>query len=731
MKREIPDIALTLTPGIGPKGAVHLLDVFGSAEAVFSASADELIEKARLRPELARAILQKKAFADAEREVKHCRKHGIEIIASTDAQYPALLRETADYPHVLYVLGSPEALGKTTLTMVGTRRMTPYGQQMADRLIGELADRVADTVIVSGLAFGIDTACHRAALAFGMPTVGIIASALPGITPAQHTAVARDMIEHGGAVVSELHSQTRQNGNFYHSRNRLLAGISGGTVVVESPAEGGSMDTARLADGYNRMLMAVPGRATDFASAGTNLLIRTQRAQMVCTGEDIVREMMWDQNRPGDLIDRPTATHARRRGAAGLLPHRRPDIRRRALRTLGARIRRTFGPAAGTRNGRSRPTAPGEPIYETDLIHVPVGNSLSNSCGKRFSDASRRGTAVKIDIRRENHYLYPAKFTDNMAIPKFDAIRIQALKLLGNGQTLKPKDFFQPLAEQFRLDENDKNAMYPSGNGYIFYDRISWALSYLYLAQLVDKPQRGLYRINPQGLKMLSEHTPEEINDYVEQTVQARTPRKSRRAGTTTEALALSDTPSGELTPQEALEQSFDNIRKSVYAEILETIIGKSPRAFERLVVQLLQAMGYGGEVKGSGQVTRASKDGGIDGIIKEDILGFGRIYIQAKRYGLNYAVQRDEVQKFVGALAVAQSHKGVFITTSYFTSGAIDYVKGLNGAATIVLIDGKQLAEYIYDFRLGMQSVKTIHIKKPDNDFWDAMEDDDKKTTA
>ena len=279
-------------------------------DGVFSASADELTKKARLRPELARAILQKKAFADAEREVKHCRKHGIEIIASTDAQYPALLRETADYPHVLYVLGSPKALGKTTLTMVGTRRMTPYGQQMADRLIGELADRVPDTVIVSGLAFGIDTACHRAALAFGMPTVGIIASALPGITPAQHTAVARDMIEHGGAVVSELHSQTRQNGNFYHSRNRLLAGISGGTVVVESPAEGGSMDTARLADGYNRTLMAVPGRATDFASAGTNLLIRTQRAQMVCTGEDIVREMMWDQNRPGDLIDRPTAAPA-------------------------------------------------------------------------------------------------------------------------------------------------------------------------------------------------------------------------------------------------------------------------------------------------------------------------------------------------------------------------------------------------------------------------------------
>ena len=370
MKREIPDIALTLTPGIGPKGAVHLLDVFGSAEAVFSASADELIEKARLRPELARAILQKKAFADAEREVKHCRKHGIEIIASTDAQYPALLRETADYPHVLYVLGSPEALGKTTLTMVGTRRMTPYGQQMADRLIGELADRVADTVIVSGLAFGIDTACHRAALAFGMPTVGIIASALPGITPAQHTAVARDMIEHGGAVVSELHSQTRQNGNFYHSRNRLLAGISGGTVVVESPVEGGSMDTARgrlqpHADGRpwtrDGLRLGRSQSADSDPACPNGMHGRRYRA-----GNDVGPEPPRRSDRPADSGSR--STHARRRGAAGLLPHRRPDIRRRALRTLGARIRRTFGPAAGTRNGRSRPAASGEPIYETTLI---------------------------------------------------------------------------------------------------------------------------------------------------------------------------------------------------------------------------------------------------------------------------------------------------------------------------------------------------------------------------
>ncbi|MCH5306151.1 MAG: restriction endonuclease [Rikenella sp.] len=135
--------------------------------------------------------------------------------------------------------------------------------------------------------------------------------------------------------------------------------------------------------------------------------------------------------------------------------------------------------------------------------------------------------------------------------------------------------------------------------------------------------------------------------------------------------------------------------------------------------------MGYGGEVKDSGQVTPLSKDGGIDGIIKEDILGFGRIYIQAKRYARDRAVERDEVQKFVGALAVVQSNKGVFITTSYFSKGAIDYVKSLNNAATIVLIDGNQLAEYIYDFGVGMQLEQTIKVKKLDQDFWETMENE------
>jgi restriction system protein len=189
--------------------------------------------------------------------------------------------------------------------------------------------------------------------------------------------------------------------------------------------------------------------------------------------------------------------------------------------------------------------------------------------------------------------------------------------------------------------------------------------------------------------------------------------------------LAFAETDS-EHTPQEKLYASFTNIRKSIYEEILSTILSKTPTEFEKLVVILLQSMGYGGEIKNSGFVTSRTNDGGIDGIIKEDILGLGRIHIQAKRYKLDSGIGREAIQSFVGALAVAQSNKGVFITTSYFSRGAIDYAENLNGSTTVVLIDGEQLAEYIYDFGLGMQVEQTIKIKKLDSDFWDSMLDNE-----
>lgn len=309
-----------------------------------------------------------------------------------------------------------------------------------------------------------------------------------------------------------------------------------------------------------------------------------------------------------------------------------------------------------------------------------------------------------------------------MAIPKHDDLRVPVMELLKTNGTMKLRDFTEPLAKRFRLTEEEVNEVYASGNGHIFYDRISWALSYLNMAGLLDKPKRGMYKINPKGLELLT--TPIKVNDYIEKQLALREPTRQNKK-VTQEELKSNDTAS-DLTPQEKLYISFSNIRQSVYTDILTTILSKTPTEFERLVVMLLQKMGYGGEIKNSGLVTKVSNDGGIDGIIKEDVLGLGRIHIQAKRYKLDSVIGREEIQKFVGALAVAQSNKGVFITTSYYSKGAIEYVENLNGMTTLVLIDGSQLAEHIYNFGLGMQVEQTIEIKKLDADFWDSLKDDE-----
>ncbi len=212
--------------------------------------------------------------------------------------------------------------------------------------------------------------------------------------------------------------------------------------------------------------------------------------------------------------------------------------------------------------------------------------------------------------------------------------------------------------------------------------------------------------------------SPENINSFI--AVQIENRESVRREGKPTIEVINAN-----LTPQEELYDSFSKIQSSVFSEIIDVILDKSPREFEKLVVILLQKMGYGGEVKSAGEVTQYSNDKGIDGIIKEDVLGLGRIHIQAKRYARQNTVGREEVQKFVGALAVAQSNKGVFVTTSSYSKGAIEYAENLNGTTTLVLIDGIKLVEYIYKYSLGMQTEQTIEIKKLDSDFWDSIDDD------
>ena len=291
-----------MVAGLGTRGVVHLLDCFGSAADIFAQPLDALVGVAQLREDAARNIVSKASFAAAEREIAYCRKHGIAAVASTDADYPQIMRETVDYPHVVYVCGSVGALSRRTITVVGTRRMTPYGERACNTLVQGLAERLPDICIVSGLAFGIDSAAHRAALVSGVPTVAVVANALPDVTPTAHTALARDILDHGGAVITELHSQTKQNGSYFISRNRIMAALGYGTVVVESDAGGGSLATAKFADDYNRPVMAVPGRISDRFSLGTNLLIRNRKAQAVLSAEDVVTELMWDLDLPSQSV---------------------------------------------------------------------------------------------------------------------------------------------------------------------------------------------------------------------------------------------------------------------------------------------------------------------------------------------------------------------------------------------------------------------------------------------
>lgn len=307
-----------------------------------------------------------------------------------------------------------------------------------------------------------------------------------------------------------------------------------------------------------------------------------------------------------------------------------------------------------------------------------------------------------------------------MSIPQHHEIRIPALELLNKNDSMKLKDFLEPLSVYFNLSEDEIMEIYPSGNGQVFYDRISWALSYLNMSGLLDKPKRGVYKINHIGQELLK--TPKKINSYIEKKLENREPSKQKKKNVKDDLFINENT--SDQTPSEKLYASFSAIKSSIYSDILNTILSKKPIEFEKLVVLLLQDMGYGGGIKNSGFVTKASNDGGIDGIINEDILGLGRIHIQAKRYNLDAVISREEIQKFVGALAVAQSNKGVFITTSSYSKGAKEYVQNLNGTTTIVLIDGQKLAKYIYDFGLGMQVEQTIEIKRLDSEFWDKMTD-------
>jgi DNA processing protein len=298
-------IALTLIKSVGHVHAKKLLDHFGTAEAVFKANKKQLIEITGIGEVIANLILKSNALADAEKQLSFIKKHGIQVLFYTDENYPKRLRNCYDAPVLLYYKGNADLNHPRIISVVGTRKATEYGRRLCRQLAETLAPY--DVVIVSGLAYGIDVASHKESLEQQIPTVGVMAHGLDRIYPSLHKPVAQKMVLNGGLLTEFLPGTIPDKENF-PKRNRIIAGISDATIVVEATARGGALITADIANSYNRDVYAYPGRISDEYSEGCNFLIKTNRAALINHAKDLVYYLGWDHilpEKPGTQLQLP------------------------------------------------------------------------------------------------------------------------------------------------------------------------------------------------------------------------------------------------------------------------------------------------------------------------------------------------------------------------------------------------------------------------------------------
>jgi DNA processing protein len=282
-------VELNMTPGIGPRAAAKLLERFGSAEAVYKATRVEL-EHLRLPPEAVDTIIARDLLPRAEAEINEVKTLGGDILLLDDGVYPSSLREIYDPPIVLYVKGAwSDCLDRPCIGVVGSRRCSTYGQNAATMLARDLAER--GITVVSGFARGIDAAAHRGALEAGGRTVAVLGTGIDEVYPRDHKKLAAEILDRGGAVVSQFPLGTPPVSENFPYRNRIISGLSLGVVVVEAAENSGSLITARLAMEQNREVFAVPGNITSRNSFGTNYLIKGAGAKLVQQWQDIAAEL--------------------------------------------------------------------------------------------------------------------------------------------------------------------------------------------------------------------------------------------------------------------------------------------------------------------------------------------------------------------------------------------------------------------------------------------------------
>lgn len=302
-----------------------------------------------------------------------------------------------------------------------------------------------------------------------------------------------------------------------------------------------------------------------------------------------------------------------------------------------------------------------------------------------------------------------------MSIPDFQSIMLPLLEVVSDGKEHTSRETVDRIAGVFNLSEEERAELLPSGVASRFNNRVAWARTYLRKAGLVESPRRGTVRISELGESVL-QTSPTRIDArfLMQFPGMVGFHGSSRREKPTGPAPGPVERDTE--TPEEALEQAYLGIREALAGELLARLGAMSPSFFERFVVELLVKMGYGGSRADAGERVGASGDGGIDGIIKEDRLGLDVIYIQAKRW--QAPVGRPEIQKFVGALQGQRARKGVFITTSSFTVEANDYASRIE--SKVVLIDGRQLADFMIDFDLGVTIAASYAVKRIDSDYFE-----------
>ena len=302
-----------------------------------------------------------------------------------------------------------------------------------------------------------------------------------------------------------------------------------------------------------------------------------------------------------------------------------------------------------------------------------------------------------------------------MAIPDYQSIMLPLLKLASDGNDQQLGSAIRSLAEQFGLTEEDLTELLPSGRQPRFHNRVAWARTYLAKALLLESPSRGIFRISSRGRTVLDQNPTYIGNDFLAQFDEF----VAFRIGGNKRDLTISEIQRQEMarteTPEESIEEAYRTIRADLATLLLDNVRECSAQFFERLVVDLLVTMGYGGSRQEAGEAIGRAGDGGVDGIIKEDVLGLDVIYVQAKRWQV--VVGRPSVQQFAGALQGLKANKGVFLTTSTFTSHAMEYAAGLD--RKIILISGVELAELMIDHGIGVTPTVAYRLNRIDSDYF------------